>query len=207
MDFIFSGVAGLQFLALLGVWIPRLDFGNFVLISVLEYISSWLLLAFACYAKSFANAFFFSSFSFLDRPSKAFFVNVSYFVTQESCGQDQTHFIGHIKKGLRKVFQDVTWESCEPCQAMCFFWSTVTSMYSIQKITKIWNSKTLNKMEGTQKIQLFKAKKNKEIELISRKVFKRRNWVIRNVRVALKSSTNTVAEKLLSSENISSWKN
>ena len=30
-------------------------------------------------------------------------------------------------------------------------------------------------MEGTQKIQLFKAKKNKEIELISKKVFKRRN--------------------------------
>ena len=63
----------------------------------------------------------------------------------------------------------------------------VTRIYSILKIKNM-------KQDGRwRRIQLLKAQNDREIELISskvlrkRKVFNRRNWVIHNVKVLLKN--------------------
>ena len=71
---------------------------------------------------------------------KFVFVNVFWFVTQEACDQDRTYFIRCIKNiCVANVFQDGICDACDPCQAMCFTWLTVTSVRSIHKITKIKN--------------------------------------------------------------------
>ena len=73
------------------------------------------------HAKSFATpvlvaVVFFFSFSFLlvfhKGNAKSVVVNILSFITQETCGQDRTYFIGHTKKSLRKA--------CGKQQAMCF---------------------------------------------------------------------------------------
>ena len=65
------------------------------------------------------------------------------------CDQDQIYFIGHIKKVcVTNVIEDVIFDACDPCHAMCFFLFTVTNIHSIHKITKLGNLETLNKMEG-----------------------------------------------------------
>ena len=77
-------------------------------------------------------------------------------------------FLGHIKKSLNIVPQVVIWD-------VCGTWHGVTSVHSIQKSTR--NSQKLgNKLgqlfsECWQKIQLLKQR---EIELISKRVWRKR---------------------------------
>ena len=76
--------------------------------------------------------------------------------------QFQRDFIGHTKKVyVTKVLKDVICDTCDPCYTMCFSLLRVTSIHSIQKITKLRNS-----------------------EIIWR-VTKKRNRLIHNVKVIL----------------------
>ena len=79
------------------------------------------------------------------------------------------------KISLASVFQDVIGHACYPCHAMCFNLLTVIiSIHSIHKITKIRNSETLNKMEDDTKDSTVQSSKDRGIELISRKVLRKR---------------------------------
>ena len=101
---------------------------------------------------------------------------------------------------VNNVFKDVTSDAYDPCNSIYFALFAVTSIQIIQRITKI-----RNKMEGNTKDSTVQDSKDREIDLISRKVwrkikskvFKRRSWLINNV----KRNINTVAEELLSSED------
>ena len=70
------------------------------IINKLGFRHLYLIIAFACNAKSFAIAilvFFLLLFGLLvvfGRTAKSF----SLFVTQEACEQDWTYFVGHTKK-------------------------------------------------------------------------------------------------------------
>ena len=68
------------------------------------------------------------------------------------------------------VFLDVICDACNLCHAMCFFLFTVTNNHSIHKITKISNLETPNKMEGDTKDLTVQGSKDREFELIGRKI-------------------------------------
>ena len=107
---------------------------------------------------------------------------------------------------VTNVFQDVIRNACNKCNAMCFFSSKVTSIHSIHKITKIRNSETLNKMEGDTEDSPVQGLKDKEIQLISRKLSRKGKGIqkkkLRDTQ--FESNINTVAEELASSESIAS---
>ena len=107
---------------------------------------------------------------------------------------------------VTNVFQDVICSACNKCNAMCFFSSKVTSIHSIHKITKIRNSETLKKMEGDTEDSPVQDSKDKEIQLISRKVSRKGKDIqkkkLRDTQ--FESNINTVAEELASSESIAS---
>ena len=82
-----------------------------------------------------------------------------------------------------------------PCNAMCFILFTVTSIHNIRKYTKIRNSK--KKMEGDRRFKVYRKVWRK-----MKKMFKRRNWLIHT---QVETNFATVAEELVSSENIASY--
>ena len=106
--------------------------------------------------KSFATAilvfFFFLSRPVFWKDCQKFFSSVLSFISWEICDQDWIYLIGHIKKVyVTNVFKRLfvmRVTHVTPCALL-----TVTSIHSIQKITKIRNSETRWKV--TQKIQLF----------------------------------------------------
>ena len=105
---------------------------------------------------------------------------------------------------VTNVFEDAICDACDSCDAMYFFLFMVTSIHSFLKVTKIRNSETLNKMQGDAEDSTVQDSKNRETELIIRKV-SRKSKVIQKKKLSdtqCESYVNTVTEELASSENI-----
>ena len=89
--------------------------------------------------------------------------------------------------------QNVICDAYDPCHAMYFILFVVTTIRRIHKISKIKNLETLNKMEVDIKNLTDQGSKDNKIELISRKisrkrkemVLKRRNQVLYYLKVLL----------------------
>ena len=98
---------------------------------------------------------------------------------------------------ITNIFEDVICDGCDPCNAMCFILLAVTIFHNIGKYTKIRNSK--KKWKGTQKIQ---GSKEREIDLISLKKNEKDVQKKKLTDTQVESNFATVAEELVSSENI-----
>ena len=98
-------------------------------------------------------------------------------------------------------FEDVICDAFDSCHTMCFSLFTLTSIYSIHKITKIRNSETLNKMESDTEDSTVQCSKDREIELISRKVSRKRKGIQKMILsdTQCESNINTAPEELVSS--------
>ena len=104
---------------------------------------------------------------------------------------------------VTNVFEDVICDPCDPCHAICFFLFTVTSIHSIHKITKMRNLQTLNKMESDAEDSSLRGSKDRKIEMISRKVSRRRKGIQKKKLsdTQFDGNVTTVAKELVSSEN------
>ena len=102
---------------------------------------------------------------------------------------------------ITMFFEDVICDAFNYCHTMCFSLFTLTSIYSIHKITKIRNSETLNKMEGDTEDSTVQCSKDREIELISRKVSRKRKGIQKMILsdTQCESNINTAPEELVSS--------
>ena len=100
------------------------------------------------------------------------------------------------------VFQDVICDAFDQCHAMCYTLLTVTGIRSIRKITKIRNLETMNRMEGDTEDATVQGSKDKDIELITRKVTRKRKGIYKKkLSDALcESNIKTIAEELVLSE-------
>ena len=81
------------------------------------------------------------------------------------------------KDSVTNVFQDAICDARDPCHAMSFFLSTVTSIRNIHKITKIRISETLNRIESDIEDSTVQGWKYRENELISREVSTKRRGI------------------------------
>ena len=122
------------------------------------------------------------------------------------CDQDLTHSLDTLKSfSVKSVPQVVIWDACDTWHAL----NTVTSIHSIQKSTrnsqKLGNNLASKTMldSGWQKIQ---ESKQKEIELISKIVWRKRRCSDKDVDCcSMWRNIKAVVEEHLSSENVARY--
>ena len=86
---------------------------------------------------------------------------------------------------VTNLFHDLICNACDPCHAMCFFFFTVARIQGIHKITKTRNSEILNKMKGHTEDSTVQGSKDREMEMMSRKVSRKRYGIIQYVKLIL----------------------
>ena len=127
----------------------------------------------------FLFLFSFSVLSVLLDRLPIFFLKMSYNLLPRKGLTKIRHISLDVSKKtcVASDWEDVTWDLCDPCHAMCFVLFMVTNIHSIHKITKIRNSEPLNKMKGDTEDSTVQGSKDREIELINRKISRKRKVI------------------------------
>ena len=125
---------------------------------------------------------------------------------QESVWPKSNLFIGHTKKSFRKnCSQVVIHDTCDTWHGLC----TVTRFITSQKVHEtVRNLETSESEQLVREWQKIQWSKQREIELISKKVWRKRKdkmFRLRRWLLLQWNNTKTVVEEHLSSENVCTY--